>query len=62
LPTKIKGAMKRANAPRKKPTSVALEPRLVAELKAEAKARGVPYLVLMRMFIVEGFSRLKRAG
>jgi predicted DNA binding CopG/RHH family protein len=60
--TKIKAAMKRANASRKQPTSVALDPQLVAELKAEARARGVPYQVLMRMFIVEGFKRLKRAG
>jgi predicted DNA binding CopG/RHH family protein len=60
-PAKIKAAMKRANAPRKKPTSVALDPRLVAELKAEARTRGIPYQVLMRMFIVEGFKRLKRA-
>jgi predicted DNA binding CopG/RHH family protein len=61
-PTKIKATMKTANASRKKPTSVALDPGLVAELKAEARARGVPYQVLMRMFIVEGFKRLKRAG
>ena len=60
--TKIKAAMKRASGSRKKPTSVALDPQLVAELKAEARARGVPYQVLMRMFIVEGFKRLKRAG
>ncbi len=59
---KIKAAMKRARAFRKQPTSVALDPQLVAELKAEAGARGVPYQVLMRMFIVEGFKRLKRVG
>ncbi len=59
---KIKAAMKRARASRKQPTSVALDPQLVAELKAEASARGVPYQVLMRMFIVEGFRRLKRTG
>ncbi len=59
---KIKAAMKRTRAARKQPTSVALDPQLVAELKAEASARGVPYQVLMRMFIVEGIKRLKRAG
>ena len=58
---RIKAAMKRTS-PRKQPTSVALDPQLVEELKAEASARGVPYQVLMRMFIVEGFTRLKRAG
>ena len=41
---------------------MALDPQLVEELKAEASARGVPYQVLMRMFIVEGFKRLKRVG
>jgi predicted DNA binding CopG/RHH family protein len=59
---KIKAAMKRAKAARKQPTSVALDPQLIEELKREAGARGVPYQVLMRMFIVEGFKRLRRAG
>jgi len=59
---KIKAAMRRAKASRKMPTSVALDPQLVTELRAEARARGLPYQVLMRMFIVEGFKRLKRAG
>lgn len=59
---KIKAAAKRAKASRKQPTSVALDAQLIAELKAEAEARGVPYQVLMRMFIVDGFKRLKRAG
>lgn len=61
-PAKIRAAHKRAGASPKQPTSVALDPELIAELKAEAKARGVPYQVLMRMFIIEGFKRLKRAG
>jgi predicted DNA binding CopG/RHH family protein len=59
---KIKAAVRRTRESRKQPTSVALDPQLVAELKAEAKARGVPYQVLMRMFIIEGFKRLRRAG
>jgi predicted DNA binding CopG/RHH family protein len=59
---KIRAAQKKASAPRKQPTSIALDPELIAELKAEAKARGVPYQVFMRMFIMEGFKRLKRAG
>jgi predicted DNA binding CopG/RHH family protein len=42
------------------PTSVALDPRFVADLKKEAKARGIPYQVLMRMFIIEGFERMKK--
>ena len=60
--SKIRAAMQRARTSRKQPTSVALDPQLVEDLKAEAKARGVPYQVLMRMFIIEGFKRLRRAG
>ena len=60
--SRIKAAVKRTAASRKQPTSVALDPQLITELKSEAMARGVPYQVLMRMFIVEGFRRLKRAG
>ena len=52
---KIEAAIKSRRPSRKQPTSVALDPQLVADLKAEAKARGVPYQVLMRMFIIEGF-------
>ncbi len=59
---KVRAAKKRAKAVRKRPTSVALDMQLIDQLKAEAKARGVPYQVLMRMFIIEGFKRLKRAG
>jgi predicted DNA binding CopG/RHH family protein len=59
---RIRAALRKAVPARKQPTSVALDPQLVEELKAEASARGVPYQVLMRMFIVEGFARLKRAG
>lgn len=59
---KIRAAMKRTKAARKQPTSLALDRKLIEELKAEAKARGVPYQVLMRMFVIEGFKRLKRAG
>jgi predicted DNA binding CopG/RHH family protein len=59
---RTRAAMKRVKASRKRPTSVALDPQLIEELKAEARARGVPYQVLMRMFIIEGFTRLKRAG
>jgi predicted DNA binding CopG/RHH family protein len=59
---RVKAAVKKTRPARKQPTSVALDPQLVEELKAEASARGVPYQVLMRMFIVEGFKRLKRPG
>jgi len=59
-PHKISAAMKKARGLRKRPTSVALDLEFIDELKAEAKARGVPYQVLMRMFIVEGLKRLRR--
>jgi predicted DNA binding CopG/RHH family protein len=48
------------NSPKKVPTSIALDPRFVLELKKEAQSRGIPYQILMRMFIVEGFQRLKK--
>ncbi|MBI3535223.1 MAG: hypothetical protein HY072_07035 [Deltaproteobacteria bacterium] len=48
------------NEPKKIPTSIALDPRFVKELKTEANHRGIPYQILMRMFIIEGFQRLKK--
>ena len=61
----VKKGLKKARAdqgePKKVPTSVALDPRFVAELKKEAQARGIPYQILMRMFIIEGFQRMKKA-
>lgn len=60
----VKKGLKKVRAevgePKKIPTSIALDPRFVSELKKEAHARGIPYQVLMRMFIVEGFQRLKK--
>ncbi len=61
----VKKGLKKARAemgePRKVPTSVALDPRFVEELKKAAAAKGIPYQILMRMFIVEGFQRMKKA-
>jgi len=51
----LKKARAESGASKKVPTSVALDPRFVADLKKEAEARGVPYQILMRMFIIEGF-------
>jgi predicted DNA binding CopG/RHH family protein len=45
---------------RKIPTSVALPPQLVEDLKFVAGQKGVPYQVLMRMFIVDGFKKFKQ--
>ena len=62
----VKRGLKKVRAqigePKKVPTSVALDPRLIADLKKEAKSRGIPYQVLIRMFIIEGFKRIKRTG
>lgn len=62
----VKEGLKKVRAeqgePKKVPTSIALDPRFVVELKKAAEARGIPYQILMRMFIIEGFQRMKRAG
>lgn len=62
----VKNGLKKARAekgePKKVPTSIALDPRFVEELKKAAEERGVPYQILMRMFIVEGFQRMKKVG
>jgi predicted DNA binding CopG/RHH family protein len=62
----VKSGLKKARAevgePKKVPTSVALDPRFVADLKKAAASRGIPYQILMRMFIIEGFQRLKKTG
>ena len=61
----VKTGLKKVRAahgePKKVPTSIALDPRFVTELKKEALARGLPYQVLMRMFIIDGFQRMKKA-
>ena len=54
---KILAAAKRLKKKRKLPTSVALEEHTIRELKAVAHWRGVPYQVLMRMFILDGLRK-----
>lgn len=59
---KILSAMKRyKNAP-KKPTSVALDDKTVKELKALAAKQGIPYQVLIRVFILDGLSKFKKVA
>lgn len=58
----LKKARSESGEPKKVPTSVALDPRFVAELKKAALEKGIPYQILMRMFIVEGFQRMKKTG
>ncbi|MDD5628060.1 MAG: hypothetical protein PHU21_03280 [Elusimicrobia bacterium] len=58
---KILAAARRLKKKRKLPTSVALEEETIKELKTLAEWRGVPYQVLMRMFILEGIHHLRVA-
>lgn len=57
-------AIKRAYDKRKKsakhPTSVSLPIEIVAELKAIAQQKGLPYQTLMRMLIIEGLENLRK--
>lgn len=57
---KIIESAKRLRQGRKQPTSVALEERTVTELKRLAQRKGVPYQILMRMFILEGLEKMKK--
>ncbi len=59
---KILAAARRLKKKRKLPTSVALEEGTIKELKALAGWRGVPYQILMRMFILEGLHNYRAAG
>lgn len=58
---KIVNAMKRLKSQRKLPTSIALEEATISELKTLAHLKGVPYQVLMRMFILDGLRKMKKA-
>lgn len=59
-------AIKRAYDKRKKakkfPTSISLPEEIVAELKAIAQKKGIPYQTLMRMLIVEGVEKLRKSA
>lgn len=59
---KIVEAMKRYKNSPKKPTSVALDETTIEELKSVADKNGIPYQVLIRVFILEGLDRLKKAA
>lgn len=56
---KILEAMKRVKGKRK-PTSVALQEETIKDLKELGEKLGIPYQVLMRMFILEGLRRMKK--
>jgi len=59
---KILAAMKRYKDLRKKPTSVALDETTIQELKTVAERQGIPYQVLIRVFILDGLERLKKVA
>ena len=58
---RILKSVKSLRGSHKLPTSVALEVSTIKGLKELAERKGVPYQVLMRMFIVEGLGKAKRA-
>ena len=59
---KILTAMKRFKNKKKKPTSVALDETTIRELKSLALTQDLPYQVLIRIFILDGIDRLKKAA
>lgn len=59
---KVLEAMKRYKSARKRPTSVALDDATISELKRSAAKQGIPYQVLIRVFILEGLARLKEVA
>jgi len=61
-PEHVLAAMRRYKTARKKPTSVALDERTLQELKALAAHQGIPYQVLMRVFILRGIESMKQAS
>ena len=59
---KILAAMKRFKNARKRPTSVALDDATINDLKRVAEKQGIPYQVLIRVFILDGLERVKKVS
>ena len=59
---KIQAGMKRHKNVRKLPTSIALDPSFLQSLKLEAQKRGIPYQIMLRMFIIEGFEKMLKTS
>ncbi|WP_338635012.1 CopG family antitoxin [Spirobacillus cienkowskii] len=55
-------AYKKHKKSSKNPTSVNLPNEVIADLKAIALKKGLPYQVLMRMIIIEGVDKLKNSA
>jgi len=58
----IKEAYSKRKTAKKFPTSISLGEDVVADLKSIASKKGIPYQTLMRMLIVEGLEKLKKAA
>ncbi len=54
--------MRRHKTARRKPTSVALDECTLKDLKALAAHHGIPYQVLMRIFILRGIEGMKQVS
>jgi predicted DNA binding CopG/RHH family protein len=59
---KVKAAYSARKKAKKFPTSISLPEEVVAELKAIAQKKGLPYQTLMRMLIIEGLDKLKESA
>ena len=57
-----KEAYSKRKTAKKFPTSISLAEDVVADLKSIASKKGIPYQTLMRMLIVEGLEKLKKAA
>ena len=53
--------MSRLKGARRKPTSIALDAKVIQELKAMALKKSIPYQILMRLLINDGLRRMKKA-
>lgn len=58
----IKEAYSNRKTAKKFPTSISLGEEVVADLKGIAAKKGIPYQTLMRMLIIEGLEKLKKAA
>lgn len=61
-PEHVLAAMRRYKTARKERTSVALDKRTLKDLKALAAHQGIPYQVLMRVFILRGVESMKQVS
>jgi hypothetical protein len=57
----ILAEMSRLKGARLKPTSIALDAKVIQELKAMALKKSIPYQILMRLLINDGLRRMKKA-